>query len=202
MASIDSVPEVVRRVQPVTLDFPMVGYSREGVLFQTDETQKDFISDIWRRWHDLPDKRERIWNHTPPHIFRFDFSGIEQFDPARFVDGFDFVWGNLRGRKEAYSFLDQIVPWEALKEGTETPNRARLIIIARMKSIEEFELVGDLNKIISYQDIMDYMATTSKWVSAVEVGRDFPKTALGQMHRDGLLLKTTSGHNTFYRSIV
>lgn len=205
MSLVDTVPEEVSRIEPIRVDFPMVGYCQKDILSPTEDAQRDFFADSWKKWADLPNDRQRFYERIPPSVFRFDLSGVGGFDPVRLMDGFACVLTNFKGQKGAFAFYDQITPWRSFGEAVEIPNRARLIVIARELGIDEYDLLGDVNKVISYQNIMDEVTGVNGWISNVEFTRrnpTLPKTILDHIHQDGLLLKATSGQRTFYRSIV
>lgn len=200
------VPAWISKIEPVSQTVSLNPYALNGELFPDEDSMRQFSTDVWKHWIKVPaDKYD-----TPPHVFRFDFTGIASVDQAALRDSFAFVLGRLRGQapRPTYSLYDNFQEgevWSDFNQVIESTNTKVLVVARRLG--RNYELVGDEPKKGTYEQIMLAFMERTGWVSAVDFEREsaglrIRPNELNLMNENGLILKQKYANKTYYRSLV
>lgn len=203
--AIESISPWVLEIQPVHEAIPLAPFTLDGDLFPTDQETARFVSESWIRFS----QAKTLMYGTPPHVFHFDFSGVQSFSWDRFNDGFAFVFGNCLGKPtEAFSVFDNVSSWKELQQMMAQPlnftTRSGTRVLIASQGIEEYELVGDPHKVVHHQNLLADLTQAGNWVRGIDFAASLgiPRSVLHEMREEGLCLQENYWGKSYFRSLL
>lgn len=186
--------------------FDLTPFTRDGRFAHSVSQQQDFIREAYARWSRTPEYSD------VPHILDIDFRGVEVAELRVVEETIGSLLRISRAREVRQFYLrldgvglaDSLGPWNDIEEGLE---KAELVVTARRKGQQEFDLIGDTDKKTRYAIAFNALIGERQWIDGGLFSRDVlhrrSTGLLNAMYADGVIIKRRhfSGP-AYYHSLI
>lgn len=194
---------------PQTHTVPLIQYSTDGELFSTDDQQAKYIQDAIGLW-----ETASIDGHSVVQVLILDFRGITKLEPRATRDTLVYtLLAQLRllDLRPVYSLLQNITsyPSNVFSSLVAALDDHDMVVPGRMVEGSSFRLLGNPDKHRKYSGAFNVISQKQGWIGVEEarqrIGIYGSRGAglLREIHREGLLIKTSDGYRRmYYHSVV